>query len=362
MRVLLVCFLALALFGCNTKQTPTDPPPKETSTTDEKAEKPDIEEVKEPLEFDARLSLREYPFEVRTFPIEAQRQQLEMAYMDVAADKPNGETVVLLHGKNFSGEYWERTAKDLSAMGYRVVIPDQIGFGKSSKPMRFQYSFEALAYNTRALLDSLGIENATVVGHSMGGMLASRFALMYPEFTQRLILVNPIGLEDWQEKVPYQPVDVWYANELKKTPEKVKAYMQASYFDGKWKPEYDALAKLQAEWSQSRDREQVAWASALTYDMIFTQPVVHEFPRITSPTLLIIGTRDRTALGKNLVSPEVKATMGLYEELGKRTRDAIPGAKLVELPGIGHIPQYEAYDDYIAAMSGFLEETAPAAE
>lgn len=358
MRVLLVSLLAITLVGCATKNEKPDANTKTSATcaapSDKTATK-NIEEVKEPLEFDARLSLHDYPFEVRTFPIEAQQQRLEMAYMDAAATEPNGETVVLLHGKNFSGKYWERTAKDLNAAGYRVIMPDQIGFGKSSKPQHFQYSFEALAHNTRALLDSLGIERATIVGHSMGGMLASRFALMYPDFTKNLILVNPIGLEDWQEKVPYQSIDTWYANELKKTPEKIKAYMQESYFDGTWKPEYDQLAELQMEWSKSRDREIVAWNSALTYDMIFTQPVVHEFPRITAPTLLVIGTRDRTALGKNLVSPSVKATMGIYENLGKQTRDAIPGAKLVELEGIGHIPQYESYDAYFAAMKTFLD-------
>lgn len=73
-----------------------------------------------------------------------------------------------------------------------------------------------LAQNTRYLLDSLGVKELQVLGHSMGGMLATRFALMYPEMVTKLILLNPIGLEDWKAKgVPYKPVSWWYENEMK---------------------------------------------------------------------------------------------------------------------------------------------------
>jgi len=181
----------------------------------------------DPPAFDARLSGYDYPFEVRQHTFRAQGQDLTMAYMDVRPEDPNGRTVLLLHGKNFSGAYWGRTIRALTEAGYRVVAPDQIGFGKSSKPRDFQYSFHALASHTRRLLEHRGVEQASVVGHSMGGMLATRFALMHPDLTQRLTLVNPIGLEDWKAKgVPYTPVSERYRSELAKTPEGVKAYME----------------------------------------------------------------------------------------------------------------------------------------
>lgn len=306
--------------------------------------------------YDARLTGVTYPFPVHIYGFEAQRQHLEMAYMDLKPAKPNGHTVLLMHGKNFAGDSWAPTAHDLLNDGYRVIIPDQIGFGKSSKPEHYQFSFSALATNTRNLLDEIDADKVTVVGHSMGGMLASRFALMFPDRTQKLILVNPIGLEDWQHVVPYLPIDRWYASELKKTPQGVRNYMRESYYDGNWAPEYEELAKLQMNWSQSNDKHQLAWVSALTYDMIFTQPVIHDFDQISVPTLLIIGTRDRTALGKNLVSPEVRATLGRYEQLGKHAQSLIPNAQLVELEGVGHIPQVEAYDAYISAMLRFLPQ------
>jgi len=307
-----------------------------------------------PPSFDMRLSEYEYPYPVNIFELVSQRQTLEMAYMDVMPDNPNGHTVLLLHGKNFSGAYWDRTIGSLVDDGYRVIVPDQIGFGKSSKPECYQFSFQALAQNTKRLLDKLGVKSAAVVGHSMGGMLAVRFTLMYPDVARKLILVNPIGLEDWKRKVPAVAIDDWYEQEMKKTPDGVRTYMKKNYFDGVWKEAYDPLVEIQAGWITGPDYQRIAWNSALTYDMIYTQPVIYEFPDISVPTLLIIGQRDRTALGKNLVPPEVSATMGRYPRLGRAAAEAIPEAKLVELEGIGHIPQYEAFDDYITALTEFL--------
>ena len=310
------------------------------------------------LALDARLGQYEYPFPVQVLAIDAQRQSLDMAYMDVAPKQSNGQTVLLLHGKNFSGAYWERTITELLADGYRVVVPDQIGFGKSSKPDHLQYSFQMLADQTRRLLDSLKVDDVTVVGHSMGGMLATRFALMFPERTRSLVLVNPIGLEDWQHKqVPWQSVEAWYQGELNKTPETVKAYMTASYFDGQWKEAYDPLLTLQQGWMRGPDYPRIAWNSALHYEMIFSQPVVQDFDRLTVPTLLVIGTRDRTALGRNRAPEGIRETLGRYDRLGEKTVQRIPDATLVELEGIGHVPQFEAFDRYMAALRTFLQQS-----
>ncbi len=303
---------------------------------------------------DIELANYEYPYEVSYLDLHVQEQDLRMAYMDIKSDKPNGKIVMLLHGKNFNGAYWKTTIEALNAEGYRVVVPDQIGFGKSSKPESFQYSFQQLAQNTKAILDTLNIKKIAVLGHSMGGMLATRFALMYPEVVERLILENPIGLEDWKLKVPYMPVSFWYQNELKNTYESLKQYQLLSYYDNKWKPEYEAWVELAAGWTLNSSYPIIAWNNALTYDMIFTQPVLYEFGNIGAPTLLIIGTRDRTALGKPLVSEEVRKTMGLYKELGKKTQKAIPNAELVEIDNVGHLPHIEKFESFIRPLIKFL--------
>lgn len=298
----------------------------------------------------------DYPFEVKYIQLELQDERLEMAYMDVQPEEANGKIIMLMHGKNFCGAYWGQTARDLSEAGYRVIIPDQIGFGKSSKPVDLQYTFHLLAQNTRKLLDSLGVEKTSVLGHSMGGMVATRFVLMYPEMVDKFILENPIGLEDWKVKVPYHSVEYWYEQELKKDYESIKNYQLESYYDGQWDPKYDQWVNILAGWTLSPMYPQVAWNAALTYDMIFTQPVVYEFEHVEAPTLLIIGQRDRTALGKGWVSEEVRKTLGNYPELGKATAEKIPDAKLVEIDNIGHLPHIEAYDRFIEPLLTFLNE------
>ena len=304
---------------------------------------------------DATLSNYEYPFEVKYLNFKSQNQDLKMAYMDVLPKKSNGKSVLLLHGKNFNGAYWKQTATELSKLGYRVIIPDQIGFGKSSKPSYYQYSFYQLAQNTKQILDELKIDKINVLGHSMGGMLATRFALMYPETTEKLILENPIGLEDYKTLTPYVSVDKMYQNELKQTAEDIKNYQLKFYYDNKWKPEYDEWMYLLAGWTVNKDYPLVAWNAALTYDMIFTQPVVYEFPKLKVPTLLIIGTRDRTALGKANASADVQSKMGLYQNLGKETQKKIPNSQLVEIENIGHLPHIEAFDKFIKPLVEFLK-------
>lgn len=342
LSVLLLLFLPLVFIQCRS----TDSSSARESQNNRENQKP---------AYDADLSGYEYPYEVREYEFNAQGQDLHMTYMDVQPEKSNGRTVVLLHGKNYASAYWKRTIQALVDRGYRVVAPDQIGFGKSSKPVDFQYTFHALASHTRDLLDEVGVDGATVVAHSMGGMVGTRFALMYPEFTRQLVLVNPIGLEDWKRKVPYRTVDEWFQKELQKTPEGVRSYMRKSYFDGEWDPSYQPLVEVQAGWIRGDDWRRMARVSALTYDMIFTQPVLYEFEDLSMPVLLIIGQRDRTALGTGMVSDEVAKTMGRYNRLDEFAADAIPDSTLVELEDVGHVPPYEAFDRYIDALSAFLK-------
>ena len=353
-----------------------------------------------------------YPYPVQFLPLQSQGQTLRMAYMDVsaasatppsaaggppaaaaapatvpppaptvsptapegAAEQPanpgeppagqaqtqgpaadsSGRCAVLLHGKNFSASAWKSTIELLTQHGFRVIAPDQIGFGKSSKPGNYQYSFAQLAHNTRGLMESLKLSRCTVIGHSMGGMLAIRYALLFPAATERLILVNPIGLEDYSVFVPYRTVDEWYADELKQTPESIREYQRTSYYGGTWNPAYEEQIQLSAGFTRHPDYARVAWVSALLYDMIYTQPVVNDLPRLRVPTRLIIGIRDRTAVGRKYALPQSAAALGDYTQLGKHARDLVPGAQLIELAGVGHVPQVEAFSAYRDALLTFL--------
>lgn len=294
--------------------------------------------------YDAELTAYEYPFEVQRHEFNAQKQALQMSFMDLKSPRPDAPVIVLLHGKNFGGYAFDETAKRLHAMGYRVIMPDQIGFGKSTKPEHFQYSFQALASMTNGLLDRLGVSTYTLLGHSMGGMLAARMALMYPDKVSRLILVAPLGLEDWKLLTPYKPVDELYRQELKTTPGSIKKYQSDAYYSGTWKAEYDRLIQASSGWTRHTDFPRIAWNASLTFDMIFTQPVIYEFGSLKVPTALIIGLNDRTAPGKAWAPEANKKKMGLYPELGRRAAKLIPRSRLFELAGVGHLPFVENLD------------------
>ncbi len=180
----------------------------------------------------------DYPVAPRFLELEIEKQRVRMAYMDAASGMLGGmtpfspnqrslPTVLLLHGKNFGGFYFENVMRALTTAGYRVLVPDQIGFGKSSKP-DIDYSFDLLADNTARLLDELKIERVSVLGHSMGGMLATRFALKYSNRVNKLVLENPIGLEDYSQFIPAQSLETVYQTELGDTDAaKIRALFRA---------------------------------------------------------------------------------------------------------------------------------------
>lgn len=310
--------------------------------------------AKEPVPLSISLEEYAYAYPVNYLPLVIEGQDLRMAYMDVLpSGGGNGKSVLLLHGKNFSGAYWKDTIAFLSSNGFRVIATDQIGFGKSSKP-NIHYSFHALAANTKKLLDTLGVKEVTVVGHSMGGMLATRFALMYPETATRLVLENPIGLEDYRQFVPYVSVDEQYQNELKTTAESIRNYHKTYFVN--WLPDYGEYAELAVRQQLSGEYPRLAMSSALTYEMIYEQPVCHEFSHIKVKTLLVIGQSDRTVVGKARVKKELLHQVGQYPELGRKTAKLIPGARLVEIPNIGHIPHMEIKDKFHEALLNFLKD------
>ncbi|GAA4105262.1 alpha/beta hydrolase [Mucilaginibacter panaciglaebae] len=295
------------------------------------------------------LSNLKYPYPVNFLMVKAEGQNIRMAYMDVKPAKPNGKTIMLFHGKNFGGYYWTNVIKALSAKGYRVVVPDQVGFGKSDKSL-IHYSFHLLAQFNKQLLGRLGIVHITLMGHSMGGMLATRFTLMYPNVVDKLLLEDPIGLEDYRTFVPYVNIDQEYQTELKANYQSIKKYYSGSYFTT-WKPDYDYLVNIASGPGKSRNFARYAKVAALTHAMIYEQPVCYEFGRIKVPAVLFIGKEDNTIVGKALLSADEKAKHGQYKVLGPQTAHKIPNCKLVEFDHCKHIPHIEVAGRFLEALS-----------
>ncbi len=292
-----------------------------------------------------------YPLPLRWHAARSQGHAIRMAYMDVAPTAArNGVTVVLLHGKNFCGATWGDVAMVLAAHGYRVIVPDQIGFCKSSKPEGYQYSFDALAALTHGLLGEAGAGRVVMVGHSTGGMLAIRYALAYPEAVARLVLVNPLGLNDTlAEGVPYADLGVLREEEARTDAASIKAYELKNYYHGQWRPAYDRwVAMLAGEYAG--DAGVVRDAQARLSDMIQTQPVAAELQRVAVPVSLIIGQLDRTAFRADTAPPPLRPQVRTVPEAAEAALHRFPDARIVRLQGVGHAPQVEDPAAFDAAL------------
>jgi pimeloyl-ACP methyl ester carboxylesterase len=292
-----------------------------------------------------------YPYPVQMLQFEMEGRPVRMAYMDVKPQNPNGQTLLLMHGKNFGSDYWANTLKAMSTYGYRVIAPDQIGFGKSSKP-EMRYSFATLAENTTRLLEHLKVGRVTVIGNSMGGMLAVHFARKYPERVAALVLENPLGLEDYVASIPAQQTPTLVRLEMAQTPASYRNFVKG-YFPV-WKPEYERFVEQFARVQLSGDYPRFALVSALTYQMIYEGPILNELPRLTVPTLLVIGQNDRTVFGRRFAPPEVVRPMGNFPLLGRTAQMNIPGAVLKEFNGVGHVPHLEQPERFHAVVMDFI--------
>lgn len=349
-----------------------------------------------------------YPWPVKLYKFTSQGLNLEMAFMDIThqdliapspslshdrstSNKPQDYATVpgggenehgdghgprialLLHGRNFCGATWEDTVRALLSGGYdRIIIPDQVGFCKSSKPgSQYQFSLHQLALNTKSLLDTLGISpdnsknhnnsknntKLTVIGHSMGGMLATRYSLLYPPTTSRLVLVNPIGLEDYlAEGVPYPSIDTTLQTEQSTTYASIRSYEQITYYpNSTWTPAYDKWAVMLSNIYHGSQASAFIAGQARVVDMVLTQPIIREFGLLLEPkTLLMIGQKDTTAIGKQWSPPEVQEKLGRYDLLGKKAAASIPGSTLVEFDDLGHAPQIQDPTRFHVALVEWL--------
>jgi len=294
-----------------------------------------------------------YPYPVNMLPLVNDGEQVRMAYMDVAPAQPNGRTVVLLHGRNFPSSYWAPVIKTLNDSGYRVVVPDQIGFGKSSKPVS-DLHFDTLARNTIALLDHLQIAKADIVAHSLGGMLGVRITRAYPDRVSRLLLVAPIGLEDYRLYVPPTPTEKILENEEKLTADGYRKQLEVNY-SLKLPPD-QVTPFIDSRFNIKGSSEYPRWLRAFvnSAQMIYREPVVHEIPLITQPTLFIMGADDHNAPGKPNAPEALRPKMGQNAELAKALAAKMPNASAEVIPNTGHLVFLEAPAKFNELMLGFL--------
>jgi pimeloyl-ACP methyl ester carboxylesterase len=290
-----------------------------------------------------------YPYPSSYLPLTLYGQDVRIAFMDVAPQgAANRHTVMIFHGHNFAGFYFGPIIDALRAEGFRVIVVDQIGYGRSSKPI-IPYSLNDMARNSNAILQSLKIEKAMVLGHSMGGMLAARFASLYPAVTERLLIYNPIGLVDTRHGRAPGNVDAQYKNALDATYASVKAGLQryVAHNPAAWNAEFEKYARIRYAWTLGADWPRLAMVQTLTGALISGDPVVYDWANIQAPTLAFGGAED--------VLP---GSAKLFQERMKVLADTVPNGKgkLHLIPGLGHVPHLEDAAKTIPPMVAFLKE------
>jgi pimeloyl-ACP methyl ester carboxylesterase len=296
-----------------------------------------------------------YPHPVRFLPLTRDGEPQRLAYMDVRpAGQGNGRTVLLLHGRNFPASYWEPVIKGLTQAGYRAVVPDQLGFGKSGKPVG-PFTFDRMAADTVALLDALDLRRVDVVAHSMGGMLGVRLARNAPERVNSLLLEAPIGLEDYRFSVPPVPNEVLLKREGELTAPAYRRQLMTTYALSLPESAIEPFVQIRERVKGAAEYPRWLQSFVNSYTMIWGQPVVHEIPLVRAPTLFVMGANDRNAPGKPFAPPELAAKMGDNAGNARALAARMPQGRAVVFDGVGHLVHMEATDRFTAVTLEFLD-------
>ncbi len=279
-----------------------------------------------------------YPYPVKTMNFSVYGEEVRLAYMDVAPTGPaNGRTVILHHGGLYYSWYWSQQIKALADAGFRVVAKDRLGWGKSSKPI-IPYSINLWASNTARLMDHLGIDQAALVGHSIGGQMVTRFAFLYPERITHLVTVNQVGLSDRRAGRGFRPLtgDVDANPNMDEVFAGLLNWAEENY--STWQPQFAEHMRIRYGQRLSGDWPRMAAVSQLTGHMRAMDTVVNDWQHIQTKTLIMGGEED-------------------YPSFADEAREAasiFPNAEVYLIPGVGHNPHEEVPELVNAELIRFL--------
>lgn len=256
-------------------------------------------------------------------------------YYEVHGD---GKPLVSIRGWGSSSQSWSKTYKDRLSQNHKHIIFDNRGTGRTSKPDT-KYSIEMMADDTAGLLDVLNLPRAHIVGFSMGGMIAQRFALKYPEKTDALI----IACSQPSTHIVPRPPKIAEIMEMmiSPPPELSQREYQKTIMPLYSTPEYikeHGEELLNAQLSMNLIPT-LGYARRRQWDAILQFSSMDELHLIQSPTLVIHGVKDAWIPVEN----------------GKIMAEKIPGARLVLFEKSGHA-FIEERDEIIDTILGFLEE------
>lgn len=291
-----------------------------------------------------------WPLKSVTLPGAQQRYGLshapKLSYVEL--NEGGAQTVVFLHGLGSYLKFWRSQLDETAAKGYRVIAIDQLGFGKSDKPATFPYTTESFSENVDELLGLLKIDQAILVGHSMGGQTALSTAIRFPARVKALVLVSPAGFETFSGREQKWFKNV-YGRTLVKDADEEMIWGAIRYQNFQhWKPEHEWLVEERVRLAKTPKFDAYAYAQVRTVEGLAKNDFVREsVKQVKAPTVIVYGTGDRLIPNAFLHGGKTKWIM----ELG---HEQIAGSELVALEGCGHTVQLDCAEQFNAAFFAFL--------
>lgn len=243
-------------------------------------------------------------------------------------DLGSGPVVVLVHGLGSRKEDWLPVLEPL-AQKYRLLVPDQIGFGKSEKPL-LDYSVQTYVDFLNEFLRQLKVEKTSLVGESLGGWISALYSAELGEGAhmipiEKLVLVDAAGLKQ----------DAPIPNLNPSSLATMRGVMESVFYDTSWLND-EALRKIFTDKLSVHDSYTVR--SFLGNPMIASERLDDRLGKIKAPTLVVWGKQDKL----------------LPMAMGERYAAGIVGAKLVSFDKCGHVPPIEKTEEFLAAVTAFL--------
>jgi pimeloyl-ACP methyl ester carboxylesterase len=258
-------------------------------------------------------------------------------YQDAGPE--HAPAMILIHGFCASSFIWADVIEPLAAEGFRVIVPDLIGFGFSEKPSWASYTIEMQARMIVRLMDSLGLDRATLVGSSYGGAVAATVALDYPDRVDRLVMLDAVINDEAKE----QPL--LRLSELPLLGEVLAPLLLTSVPLMRWRlGEVYSKANRGLMTDERLAGHHRPLVAANTHHAVLqtlrhwhANRIEHDAPTINHPTLILWGEFDTDVPIKN----------------GQKLHALIPHSRFVVFRGCGHIPQEECPGDFVEVVSDF---------
>ena len=260
---------------------------------------------------------------------------------------PTNPALVMIHGWFSHRGVWHQTLAAVKDRFYCVAI-DLLGFGDSDKPKDGDYSIETQGQRVLALVDSLGIDRFTVIGHSMGGQTALCIASMLaPERVIKVVSVSGVaaakltpGVTRWVVPLVAMMYRLPFLVAMARVMSRNPWYAKKVSF---WPWFYDMDGLPFSAWAVDRQmafQPGIAAAAYKTRRAITSLDLTVHLPKITAPTLAIFGAQD--------------ATVPVSD--GHLVDAHVPNSRLVLIDKCGHFPHYEHPEEYLQALETFLAE------